>query len=68
MADFSVDIISDGGVMTFDPNPLNVPAGSLVSWNNTTSANQQIEAPAQGVPGTGGGVAAFETTDTFPGL
>jgi len=68
MADFSVDITSDGGLTTFDPDPLKVPPGSLVSWNNKTGSEQQIEAPAQGVPGTGGGVAAFETTVTFPGL
>jgi plastocyanin len=58
MADYSVDIVSGG----FQPDPLNVTAGSLVSWNNTTGANCQITAPAQG------GVAAFQTTLTLPGM
>ncbi len=35
MADFSVGIASDLGTMTSEPDQLNVPAGSLVSWNNT---------------------------------
>jgi len=65
MADFSVDISSEGGTTTFSPDPLNVPAGSLVSWNNQTSVNHVVSAPAQGGAGA---VPAFQTTDTFPGL
>jgi hypothetical protein len=74
MADFSVDISSDGGTTAFAPDPLNVPAGSLVSWNNKTSANHVVSAPAQGTPASGATqaspnyVPAFQTTDTFPGL
>jgi plastocyanin len=63
MADFSVDILSDGsGMYAFDPEPLPVPPGSLVSWSNKTGVTLQIEAPAQP------GVAAFQTTETFAGL
>jgi plastocyanin len=58
MADYSVNFVSGG----FLPDPLNVTAGSLVSWNNTTGSNCQITAPAQN------GVEAFETTLTYPGL
>jgi plastocyanin len=80
MADFSVDIVSEGGTTTFQPNPLNVPAGSLVSWNNTTSEKHTVTAPSQGTPAvpataTDDAVAAspnyvpaFSTTVTFPGL
>ena len=74
MADFSVDISSEGGTTTFSPDPLNVPAGSLVSWNNQTSANHVVSAPAQGTPASGNTpaspnyVPAFATTNTFPGL
>jgi hypothetical protein len=80
MADFSVDIVSDGGTTTFQPDSLNVPAGSLVSWNNQTSVNHTVSAPTQGtaaVPATPttpavaaspNYVPAFQTTDTFPGL
>jgi plastocyanin len=65
MADFSIEISSDGGTTTFQPDPLNVPAGSLVSWANKTSVNHTVSAPAQGGAGA---VPAFATTDTFPGL
>lgn len=74
MADFSVDISSDGGTTTFQPDPLNVPAGSLVSWNNKTSAKHTVSAPAQGTAASGNTqaspnyVPAFQTTVTFPGL
>lgn len=74
MADFSVDIVSEGGTTSFQPNPLNVPAGSLVSWNNQTGVNQTVSAPTQGTPAVGttpaspNYVPAFQTTDTFPGL
>jgi len=80
MADFSVDIVSEGGTTSFQPDPLNVPAGSLVSWNNTTNDKHTVSAPTQGtaavpatptapaVPASGNYVPAFETTVTFPGL
>src|SRR5258708_7582693 len=74
MADFSVDIVSEGGSTTFQPDPLNVPAGSLVSWNNKTSDKHTVSAPAQGTPAVGttpasdNYVPAFQTTLTYPGL
>lgn len=74
MADFSVDIVSEGGTTSFQPDPLNVPAGSLVSWNNTTNDKHTVSAPTQGtaaagtVPASPNYVPAFETTETFPGL
>ena len=74
MADFSVTISAEGGTTTFQPDPLNVPAGSLVSWNNQTSVNHVVSAPAQGTPAVGDTpasanyVPAFQTTKTFPGL
>jgi plastocyanin len=80
MADFSVDIVCEDGTTSFQPDRLNVPAGSLVSWNNTTSEEHIVMAPTQGtaavpatptapaVPASANYVPAFETTLTFPGL
>jgi plastocyanin len=80
MADFSVDIVFDKGTTSFQPESLNVPAGSLVSWNNTTGEKHTVTAPSQGTPAvpatdtdpavaaSANYVPAFSTTETFPGL
>jgi plastocyanin len=68
MADFSVDIVCEKGTTSFQPESLNVPAGSLVSWNNTTEAKHTVTAPSQGTTGDANYVPAFSTTETFPGL
>jgi plastocyanin len=74
MADFSIDIVFDDGTTSFEPDQLDVPAGSLISWNNTTSEEHTVTAPSQGTPAVGATpaspnyVPAFKTTTTFPGL
>jgi len=41
MPDFSISIVKDGTV-TFSPDPQNVPANSVVTWNNTTEDEHQL--------------------------
>lgn len=44
MANFSISIISGkpGNPATFSPDPQNVPANSIVTWNNTTEEDHQL--------------------------
>ena len=41
MPEFSITIVS-GVPATFSPNPQNVPANSVVTWNNTTEDEHQL--------------------------
>lgn len=41
MPDFSISIVS-GNPATFSPDPQNLPASSIVSWNNKTEADHQL--------------------------
>ena len=42
MPDFSTSIVS-GDPVTFSPNPQNLPANSIVSWNNKTENDHQLK-------------------------
>ena len=41
MPNFSISIVS-GNPATFSPDPQNLPANSIVSWNNTTEEDHQL--------------------------
>lgn len=42
MPNFSISIVS-GTPATFSPDPQNVPANSVVTWNNTTEGDHQLK-------------------------
>jgi hypothetical protein len=41
MPNFSISIVS-GNPVTFSPDPQNVPASAVVTWNNTTEDDHQL--------------------------
>jgi hypothetical protein len=41
MPNFSISIVS-GNPVTFSPDPQNVPANSIVTWDNTTEDDHQL--------------------------
>jgi len=42
MPNFSINIVSKDPA-TFSPDPQNVPANSIVTWNNTTEDDHKLE-------------------------